>query len=123
MPRELHTILKLRVPVIVRLGHKRMATDDVLALGPGAIIELPQPSDNPLDLMVNNKVIGQGAAVKIGENFGIRVTGIGDKSQRLNALATTDQTPDTPDTPTPESPESPDTPDESPDAPNAPNNE
>jgi len=87
MNEEIQRILKLKVPVIVRLGHRRMPVDDVLALGPGAIIELPQSPDDPLDLMVNNKLIGNGVAVKIGENFGLRVAEIGDQTERIQALA------------------------------------
>jgi flagellar motor switch protein FliN/FliY len=91
MPRDVQSILQLRVPVIVRLGHRRMALDDILALGPGAIIELPKHFDTPLDLMVNNKVIGQGAAVKVGENFGLRVSTIGQPADRIQALASAPQ--------------------------------
>lgn len=87
MPRDIHTILKLQVPVIVRLGERRMALDDVLALGPGAIIELPKPADHPLDLLVNNKAIGKGVAVKVGENFGLRVAAIGDAQQIVAAMS------------------------------------
>ncbi|MEX2673497.1 MAG: FliM/FliN family flagellar motor switch protein [Phycisphaeraceae bacterium] len=86
MARDIKSILKLRVPVIVRIGAKRMPLEDVLALSPGAIIELPKPAERPLDLMVNNKVIGLGDAVKIGENFGLRVLKIGDASARVQAL-------------------------------------
>lgn len=87
MGRDLKTLLKLRVPMIVRLGHRRLPLSHILRLAPGAIIELPQLSDEPLDLMVNNKVVGNGTAVKIGENFGLRVTQIGDPRDRLAALA------------------------------------
>ena len=47
--RDIQSILKLRVPVIVRLGHKRMTLEDILMLGPGAIIEMPQSAEQPLD--------------------------------------------------------------------------
>jgi flagellar motor switch protein FliN/FliY len=86
MPSDVKAILKLRVPVIVRLGHRAMALDDVLALGPGAIIELTKRSEEPLDLMVNNKVVGRGVAVKVGENFGLRVGSIGSQAQRASSL-------------------------------------
>lgn len=86
MPRDLSVLLKLRVPVSVRLGQRRMKLNDVLDLSPGAIIELPHLADEPLDLMVVNKAIGQGHAVKVGENFGLRVTDIGAPPQRLAAL-------------------------------------
>ena len=88
MSRDLSSILKLRVPVIVRLGHRQMTLNEVLELGPGVIIELPKSADMPLDLMVNNKVVGHGSAVKIGENFGIRVSAIGDQADRLQAMTT-----------------------------------
>ena len=93
MAPEVRAILKLRVPVIVRLGHRTMPLDDVLALGPGAIIELPKQADRPLDLMVNNKTIGEGRAVKVSENFGLRITEIGDTRDRVAALGDSGEPP------------------------------
>ena len=84
--RDIQSILKLRVPVIVRLGHKRMTLEDILMLGPGAIIEMPQSAEQPLDLMVNNMPIGEGEAVKVGENFGLRIQAVGTPEQRVAAM-------------------------------------
>jgi len=67
----------LEVPIIVQLGEKMMLLSQVMRLGPGSIIELPKSADEKLDLLVNNKIIGQGDAVKVGENFGIEITSIG----------------------------------------------
>jgi flagellar motor switch protein FliN len=86
MTTDLKTILKLRVPVIVRVGQRHMPMDDVLALGPGAILEMDKPADEELDLLINNKAIGSGTAVKVGENFGIRITAIGSHRERVEAL-------------------------------------
>lgn len=83
---ELNAVLRLNVPVIVRLGERQMTTREVLALVPGSIIELPKAADEPLDLMVNNRAVGLGVAVKIGENFGIRITMIGDARARIEAM-------------------------------------
>lgn len=91
MATDISTILKLTVPVIVELGRHRMAMDDVLALGPGAILELEKPSEDELDLLVNNVPMGKGVAVKVGENFGIRITAIGSAKQRVEALAARDE--------------------------------
>ncbi|MBI1368728.1 MAG: hypothetical protein GC162_08770 [Planctomycetes bacterium] len=102
MGRDVQTLLKLRVPVIVRLGHRDLSLSRVLALIPGAIIELPQLADEPLDLMVNNKVVGNGVAVKIGENFGLKVTYIGDPAQRVAALGGGQPKPDEKPAETPE---------------------
>lgn len=86
---KLQRILSLEVPVVVRLGERIMTVRDVTTLVPGAIIELPKTSEAELDLLVNNKVIGQGLAVKVGENFGLRITRINDSQSRLGSAANT----------------------------------
>jgi flagellar motor switch protein FliN/FliY len=58
-----------------------------MRLGAGAIIEFLKSSEEPLQLLVNNKAIGLGEAVKVGENFGLRITQIGDVRQIVAALA------------------------------------
>lgn len=78
-------IMQLEVPLVVRLGQRPMRVSEVLALVPGAIIELPKHADSELDLLVNNMPIGSGTAVKVGENFGLRVTRVGDRATRLEA--------------------------------------
>lgn len=57
-----------------------------MRLGVGAIIEFVKSSSEPLELMINNKVIGQGETVKVGENFGLRITRIGDAKAIMNAI-------------------------------------
>lgn len=79
--------LRLEVPIVVRLGERIMSVSEVLAMAPGAIVELPKKSEAELDLLVNNKPIGCGQAVKVGENFGLRLTYIGNLKTRLEALA------------------------------------
>jgi len=86
MASTLATILKLEVPIIVRLGERTMNMSEVMALLPGSIIELRKSSDSELDLMVNNKVIGCGGAMKVGENFGIRISYIGNVTDRILAM-------------------------------------
>lgn len=87
MPKDLDTILKLEVPIIVRLGERHMSVREVTDLVPGAIIEIPKTAEEDLDLLVNNKQVATGQAVKVGENFGIRITFVGDISTRLAALS------------------------------------
>ncbi len=86
-PGELQRILRLEVPVIVRLASRRLPLAEVLRLGGGAILEFEKRSDDPLELLVNNKVIGLGEAVKVGENFGLRITRIGDVHDKLDAMS------------------------------------
>ena len=59
---ELQRILRLEVPVIVRLAERKLNMNEVMRLGVGAIIEFFKASDEPLELLINNKVIGAGAA-------------------------------------------------------------
>jgi len=84
---ELSRNLRLHVPVIVKLADKKLALSEVMRLGAGAIIEFSKASNEPLELMINNKSIGLGETVKIGENFGLRITQIGDVKQLIAALA------------------------------------
>ncbi len=86
MATDFKTILNLTVPVIVQIGHRKLPLSEILALGPGAILELAKPADDDLDLRVNNKTIGKGAAVKVGENFGIRINHIRSARDRAQVM-------------------------------------
>lgn len=86
MPADVKSIMGLEVPLIVVIGSRDMAVKDVMNLAPGAILELPKPADDDLEILVNNKPIGMGTAVKVGENFGVKVTYVGDLSDRIAAL-------------------------------------
>jgi flagellar motor switch protein FliN len=83
---ELQRILKLEVPVIVKLAERKLNLSEVMRLGVGAIIEFTKSNDEPLQLLINNKPIGVGEAVKVGENFGLRITQVGDIKQIIQSL-------------------------------------
>lgn len=83
---ELSRILQLKVPVIVKLAERQLAMSEVLRLGVGAIIEFAKSSEEPLDLLINNKPIAVGEAVKVGENFGLRITQVGDVKSIIRSL-------------------------------------
>lgn len=87
MATDLKTICKLEVPVIVQVGEHRMPMEDILAMSPGTILELEKSAEEELTLLINNKPIGQGEAVKVGENFGIRIKQIGSAAERVEAIA------------------------------------
>lgn len=83
---QVSRILKLHVPVIVKLAERTMPLCDIVGLTTGGIIEFDRPADSELDLMINNKCVGHGQAVKAGENFGLRVTSIGSIRSRIKAM-------------------------------------
>jgi flagellar motor switch protein FliN/FliY len=86
MPADVQSILRIEVPLIVQIASRSMPMEDVMSLTPGAIIELPKLADEELEILVANKQIGLGTAVKVGENFGVRVTYVGDVRQRIEAM-------------------------------------
>jgi flagellar motor switch protein FliN/FliY len=83
---ELQRIMRLEVPVIVKLAERKLTLAEVMRLGPGAIIEFSKSSDEPLELLINNKTIGLGDAVKVGENFGLKINQIGDVKEVIRSL-------------------------------------
>lgn len=86
MPTDLQTILKLDVPLIVTVGSRRVSVETVLRLGPGSILELSKNADEPLEILINNKQIGTGESIKVGENFGVRLLEVKPPEQRVAAL-------------------------------------
>lgn len=86
MATDIDTILKLKVPLIVTVGSRRIPLETVLGFAPGSIVELNKSSDEPLEILINNKQVGTGEAIKVGENFGIRITRMRPPQQRVHAM-------------------------------------
>ena len=84
--RDLKRILKLQLPVIAVLAQKYMKMGEVLNLSVGSIIQLDKPSEDLLDLMVNDRRIGRGETVRIGENFGLQIVEIGPVAETIRKL-------------------------------------
>ncbi|MCP4590729.1 MAG: FliM/FliN family flagellar motor switch protein [bacterium] len=86
LPEDIRRILDMRVPVIVTLCERHMPVSEVVSLTCGSIIEFERSADADLELLVNNQRIGSGQAVKIGESFGLRVSGLGDVHDTVRAM-------------------------------------
>ena len=86
MATDLTRILRLEVPLIVQIAERKMPLNEVTALTHGSIIELPKQIEEELDVLINNTRIGAGRAVKVGENFGVRMTDVGAIAERVAAL-------------------------------------
>ena len=84
MKPEKSPIRDLEVPLIVQIASRSMLVKDVVGLEPGSIIEFPRSADQDLEILVNNKSVGLGSAVKVGENFGIRINAIKDLANCLD---------------------------------------
>ncbi len=79
-------IMDVKLPVRVRIGRKKMLLKDVLSMDIGSVIELNQLANDPLDILVDDHVIAQGEVVIVDGNFGVQITSIGTKRDRLNKL-------------------------------------
>jgi flagellar motor switch protein FliN/FliY len=82
----LDLILDISMPITVELGRTKMLIRDILALGPGSIVELDKLAGEPVDVLVNDRPIAKGEVVVIDENFGVRLTQISQAAERLRSL-------------------------------------
>jgi flagellar motor switch protein FliN/FliY len=85
-PQNLGMLLDIPLKVTVELGRTKKQIKDILDLSPGSIIELDKLAGEPVDILVNNKLIAKGEVVVIDENFGVRVTDILSQWDRIQKL-------------------------------------
>ena len=83
---NINLIMDVKLPVRVRIGQKKMLLRDVLSMDIGSVIELNQLANDPLDILVDDHVIAQGEVVIVDGNFGVQITTIGSKIDRLHQL-------------------------------------
>ncbi len=79
-------ILDVKLPLRVRIGSKKMLLKDVLSMDIGSVIELDQLANDPLEILVDDKVVAYGEVVIVDGNFGVQITHIGTKRERLERL-------------------------------------
>lgn len=84
--KNISMLLDVKINVHVRIGQKKMLLKDVIAMDIGSVIELNQLANEPLEVLVDNKVIAHGEVVIVDGNFGIQITDIGTKKERLEQL-------------------------------------
>ncbi|MCK5708810.1 MAG: flagellar motor switch protein FliN [Candidatus Aureabacteria bacterium] len=83
---NLDLILDVSTKITVELGRTKMLIKDVLNLNIGSVIEINKLAGEPVDVMVNNKLVAKGEVVVINENFGVRITEIVGAEQRIRKL-------------------------------------
>ena len=87
-PASLDLILDIPLTVTVELGRSKMLINDLLQLGQGSIIELTKLVGDPLEVLVNDKLVARGEVVVVNEKFGVRLTDIVTPMERVKSLAT-----------------------------------
>jgi flagellar motor switch protein FliN/FliY len=84
--RNIDMVLDIQLVATARLGKVEMPIGEILSLGPGSIIEVGHLVDEPVELLVNNKLIARGDVVVVDEKFGLRITEIVSPKERIESL-------------------------------------
>lgn len=79
-------ILDIPVTISVELGRTRMIINDLLQLGHGSVIELEKIAGEPMDILVNDRLVARGEVVVVNERFGVRLTDIVSPIERIKQL-------------------------------------
>ena len=79
-------IMDVPLQVTVELGRTRKLIREILELAPGSVLELDKLAGEPVDILVNGKIVAKGEVVVIDENFGVRITGIVSMQERASTL-------------------------------------
>ncbi|QQK76370.1 flagellar motor switch phosphatase FliY [Salicibibacter cibarius] len=83
---NLNMLMDIPLDVTVELGRTSRSIKDILQFTQGSIIELDKLAGEPVDILVNQRLVAKGEVVVIDENFGVRVTDIASREQRLQHL-------------------------------------
>lgn len=83
---NLDLILDIPLTVTVELGRSKMLINDLLQLGQGSVIELTKLVGEPLEVLVNNKLVARGEVVVVNDKFGVRLTDIVSPMERVQSL-------------------------------------
>jgi flagellar motor switch protein FliN len=82
---RLETVLDFDLPIVVRFGRSVMPLKTLAALGPGAMVDLGRSPDQPVEIVMGEKVLALGEVVVVGGNYGVRVTELTSNKASLRA--------------------------------------
>ena len=85
--RSLDFLMEVPLKVTVELGRKKMRISELLNLSKGAVVELEKAAGEPLDVLVNDQLVARGEAVVINDKFGVRLTDVVDRHDRVQGLS------------------------------------
>jgi flagellar motor switch protein FliN/FliY len=86
-PKNIDFILDIPMQVTVQVGSAKMVIRELLQLGQGSVIELEKLAGEPMEVLVNNKLVARGEVVVVNEKFGIRLTDVISAAERVQQLA------------------------------------
>ncbi len=84
--KDIDFILDIPLELTVQLGMTKMLIKDLLQLGQGSVIELDKLAGEPMEILINNKLVARGEVVVVNEKFGVRLTDIISPAERIKQL-------------------------------------
>jgi flagellar motor switch protein FliN len=85
-PRNLDVVLDIELPITVRFGETQMTLEGLARLGPGSMIDLARSPEDPVDLLVNGRLVARGEVVVVSGCYGLRVSEVVSPADRLRSL-------------------------------------
>src|SRR5262245_12262023 len=79
-------LMDVQLPVLIRFGETEMILEEIVKLGVGSVIELNSGIDQPVELVVNNRILARGEVVTVDGVYGIRITEITSAGERFKSL-------------------------------------
>lgn len=79
-------LMDVPLEVMVQLGRTRMTIHELLSLGAGSVVELDKVAGEPLDIIINDRLVARGEAVVVNDKFGVRITDIVSRAERIARL-------------------------------------
>jgi flagellar motor switch protein FliN len=85
-PDNLELILDIDMPLTVRFGEATVSIEALSRLGPGSLVELSRQPDDPVDVLINGRLVARGEVVVVAGNYGVRVTQVVSADERVRTL-------------------------------------
>ena len=83
---RIDVILDIDLPVVVRFGRTEMPIRALSRIGPGSVIDLGRSPDDPVEVLVSNRVVARGEVVIVGGNYGVRILDVASQSERVRSM-------------------------------------
>src|SRR5947199_598165 len=83
---NLAVLMDVQLPVSIRFGETEMILEEIVKLGVGSVIELNSGIDQPVELVVNNRILARGEVVTVDGYYGVRITEIINAGERFKSL-------------------------------------
>ncbi len=83
---NLDFLLDIPLKVTVELGNTSMIINDMLQLSQGSVVELNKGAGEPVEIFVNNKLLGKGEVIVVNDRFGVRITEIISQAERIKNM-------------------------------------